>query len=137
MTVSTEEAEGQEQTPRRLTSVTYRGQRVSGIYRDTRSKDGKTLVLKFRLANAGGIYQEWLDGPDRGDVRYAIQRRDEVKGEAARGRKRRDTRETFGQYAQRWVQSYRGRTARGVTSRTIDGYSRDLERHVQEQDERQ
>lgn len=114
----------------RLSPVIYRGQRVSGVYRDTRSKGGKTLVLKFRLPNAGGLYQEWLDGPDRGDVRYAIQRRDEVKGEAARGRKRRDTRETFAQYAQRWVRSYRGRTARGVSPRTIAGYARDLERHV-------
>lgn len=52
----------------------------------------------------------------------------EAKGSRAAGDTRPASREPFEDYARRWLDSYRGRTARGLAERTRRTYRRDLER---------
>ncbi len=52
----------------------------------------------------------------------------EAKGSRAAGDTRPASREPFEAYARRWIDTYRGRTARGLADRTRRLYRRDLER---------
>jgi integrase len=52
----------------------------------------------------------------------------EAKGRRAAGDRRPASREPFEDYARRWLDSYRGRTARGLSDRTRRTYRRDIER---------
>lgn len=54
----------------------------------------------------------------------------EAKGRRAAGDTRPASREPFEDYAARWANTYRGRTARGLSERTRVTYSRDLTRWV-------
>lgn len=52
----------------------------------------------------------------------------EAKGNRDAGDTRPASREPFAEYAQRWIDTYRGRTARGLAERTRRTYRRDLDR---------
>src|SRR4051812_22450499 len=52
----------------------------------------------------------------------------EAKGRRAAGDRRPASREPFEDYASRWLATYRGRTARGLSERTRRTYRRDVER---------
>jgi integrase len=52
----------------------------------------------------------------------------EAKGRRAAGDRRPASREPFADYARRWLDTYRGRTARGLSERTRGTYRRDMER---------
>lgn len=54
----------------------------------------------------------------------------EAKGRRAAGDSRPTSREAFEDYAREWLDTYRGRTARGLAERTRRTYRRDIERHV-------
>ena len=54
----------------------------------------------------------------------------EAKGQRQAGDRRPSSREPFEDYALAWVDSYRGRTARGLSERTRSTYRRDLKRWV-------
>jgi integrase len=51
----------------------------------------------------------------------------EAKGQRASGDSRPDSREPFTAYASRWLETYRGRTARGLSERTRRAYRCDME----------
>ncbi len=51
----------------------------------------------------------------------------EAKGRRTSGDRRPTLREPFEDYAERWLQTYRGRTARGLSERTRRAYRRDME----------
>ena len=52
----------------------------------------------------------------------------EAKGRRAAGDSRPASREAFEEYAREWLDTYRGRTARGLAERTRRTYRRDMER---------
>jgi integrase len=52
----------------------------------------------------------------------------EGKGHRSAGDRRPATREPFEEYARRWLDTYRGRTSRGLSERTRQTYRRDMER---------
>ena len=52
----------------------------------------------------------------------------EAKGRRAAGDRRPVSREPFEEYATRWLDTYRGRTSRGLSERTRRTYRRDLKR---------
>jgi hypothetical protein len=54
----------------------------------------------------------------------------EAKGRTQAGDRRPASRERFEDYAHNWIDSYRGRTARGLSDRTRRAYRRDMQRHV-------
>jgi integrase len=54
----------------------------------------------------------------------------EAKGRAATGDSRPRARDRFDAYADRWLDTYRGRTARGLAERTRRTYRRDFDRWV-------
>jgi integrase len=54
----------------------------------------------------------------------------EAKGARAAGESRPASRERFSGYARAWIDSYRGRTERGIGDRTRASYGRDLENHA-------
>lgn len=54
----------------------------------------------------------------------------EAKGARDAGESRPASRERFADYARAWIDSYRGRTERGIGERTRMSYGRDLENHA-------
>jgi integrase len=52
----------------------------------------------------------------------------EHKGRVQAGERRPASRDRFEEYAEKWLDSYRGRTSRGLSERTRRAYRRDLER---------
>src|SRR3954452_19317239 len=52
----------------------------------------------------------------------------EAKGQRDSGDRRPASRQSFEEYATRWLDTYRGRTSRGLTERTRRTYRRDVER---------
>lgn len=55
----------------------------------------------------------------------------EAKGQRAqRGERAPVSRETFEEYARRWIDAYQGRTARGLSERTHASYRESLEKHA-------
>lgn len=57
--------------------------------------------------------------------------RSELSADVSRGEYRADTKTTFATYAERWLASYAGRTARGLKPETLAEYRRDLARAVE------
>lgn len=51
----------------------------------------------------------------------------EAKGRRDSGDRRPSARESFDAYAQRWLDTYRGRTSRGLSERTRRAYRADME----------
>ena len=54
----------------------------------------------------------------------------EAKGRAAAGDSRPASRERFDEYASHWLDTYQGRTIRGVGPRTMAGYRRNIDRYA-------
>jgi integrase len=115
--------------------VDGKGNRIDNIYRDPSSRDGATLVIVISMPGRKQ-HRESMKGTERTDLKAARRRRDEIKGEVAKGSYRHPVRETFTAYviggpnAEGWLTSYAGRTSRGINRRTLDLYERDLRRYA-------
>jgi integrase len=104
------------------------------------------MAAKLERTKTPGIYRRHATGCERGrcDCAYVViwkhrgrqhtatfrtlAEAREAKGNRDAGDTRPASREPFADYARSWLDSYRGRTARGLAERTRRTYRRDLER---------
>jgi integrase len=91
---------------------------------------------KLRRTSTPGIYRRgaryvvvWQHrGRQHKSFHSTLAEAREAKGRRAAGDRRPASREPFEDYARQWLDTYRGRTARGLAERTRTTYRRDLER---------
>jgi integrase len=93
--------------------------RHPGIY-----KRGSRYVIRFRDHEGKQRSRSY------GTLNEAKAGQDELRTDVRRGEYRPDTKQTFGQYAEEWKRTYKGRTGRGIRAETLAEYQRDLDRAI-------
>jgi integrase len=101
----------------------------------TSKATGRALVTTSTpgVYKRGGGYVYRFTGPDgktcqrsARTLAEARRLRAELTADVGRGEYRPDTRVRFGEYATTWIESYAGRTSRGIRPETVAEYRRDL-----------
>jgi hypothetical protein len=92
-----------------------------GFYR--RTAGGRVF---FRIRDQRGR-RRWASAET---IKAAERKKAELETDVRRGEYREQTREGFATYARRWIESYRGRTARGISERTRTDYRLAFEREA-------
>ena len=91
-----------------------------GFYRSEGAAKG---AVSFRYRDHRNR-RRWASAPT---VKAAIRRKAELEVDVRRGEYRVTSRETFASYARSWIDTYNGRTARGISETTRDDYRSELE----------
>jgi integrase len=84
-------------------------------------------LIYFRFRDHRGR-RRW--GPGSETIEEAIARREEAKVDVRRGDYRQHSQESFTSYARSWLDTYEGRTSRGITETTRDDYRRRIEQEA-------